>query len=82
MYNALEGVGEKYIGYEDLVWDAGRVLQITWSSTNDPLHENSVDKPRNTNNDNERGSNNDTETSTVKGKSVSANEKRHNPFST
>eukprot|EP00956_Cyclotella_meneghiniana_P038038 scaffold148002_cov38-Cyclotella_meneghiniana.AAC.7 len=25
MYDALEGVREKYIGYENLVWDAGRV---------------------------------------------------------
>eukprot|EP00956_Cyclotella_meneghiniana_P042886 scaffold249344_cov41-Cyclotella_meneghiniana.AAC.1 len=71
MWDALQGVKDKYSEYEDLVWDAGRVLQITWPSTNDPLHNNSVDKPSKTNKDKGRGSN-----------TVFAATKRQRPFDT
>eukprot|EP00956_Cyclotella_meneghiniana_P015553 scaffold23869_cov35-Cyclotella_meneghiniana.AAC.1 len=83
MWDAIQGVKDNYSEYENLVWDAGRVLQITWPKTNDPLHINSVDKqPGKTNNDNVRGGNYDTETNTVKGKSVSVATKRQRPFDT
>ena len=83
MWDAIEGVKDNYSRYGNLVWDAGRVLETTWSSTNDPLHNNSVDKQASeTNKDKGRDSNTDTETNTVKGKSVCAATKRQRPFDT
>ena len=80
MWDAIEGVKDNYSRYGNLVWDAGRALQVTWSSANDPLHNNSVDEPGKTNSDNVRGGNYDTGTNTVQGKSVFTTTKRQRPF--